>query len=194
MNAQVHQAIDLAMKAHAGQMRHTGEAYIEHPLSVLTLLINTGVQLPLPAYLAAVLHDTLEDTSLTYEGIVQQCGAETAEMVRLLTKTERPKGVSHRHHVRGYIADIRSASFACPSILLIKMADCIHNLHTIEGHYDRKQVEIIAEITDLFYPLFQERAPERGHPFFACHHRLLKLLRESLEQAFRLHDIRIQLD
>jgi (p)ppGpp synthase/HD superfamily hydrolase len=194
MNPQVHKAIDLAMQAHKGQLRKSGEPYIEHPLSVLSILLQTGVHLPLPAYLAAVLHDTLEDTTLTYESLEGQCGKETADIVLALTKVERPQGISARNHVKQYVQDMRYASYAYPEILLIKMADCIHNLDTIHGHAGRKRIEIIAEVCDLYYPMFKDCLPPAMHALRVCYERLLMTLRTSLERAFRTHDIRISLD
>ncbi len=194
MHAHVHQAIDLATKAHRGQLRFTGEPYIEHPLSVLAILMQTGgTHLPTQAYLAAVLHDTLEDTQLTYERIVRECGKDTADIVWALTKEKCPKGISRRNHFRAYLARLQHASIAQPEVLLIKMADCIHNIDTIEGHRGRKQVEVISEIADFYYPLFLNGLPRYDHPFFAHHLRLLDRLKDSLERAFRLHDIRFTL-
>ncbi|MGH7868192.1 MAG: HD domain-containing protein, partial [Candidatus Dormibacteraceae bacterium] len=83
----VQQAYECAVSAHAGQQRLTGEAYVEHPLEVANIL--SGLRLDAPTVIAALLHDTVEDTDLTLADVRKRFGSEVARLVEGVTKLSR---------------------------------------------------------------------------------------------------------
>jgi GTP diphosphokinase / guanosine-3',5'-bis(diphosphate) 3'-diphosphatase len=123
-------ATTIALRAHRGQTRRDGTAFIEHPLAVARILMRASTHLPSEALAVAILHDVLEDTSVTYDDLAERVGHTIAIGVLALTRPprlhEEPDGV----HEQRYLAQIARASILQPYLLLIKMADRIHNLET----------------------------------------------------------------
>src|SRR5690625_1503439 len=122
----VDRAYEVARRAHEGQMRRSGDPYITHPVSVATILAELGMQ---PAVLiAALLHDTVEDTDYTLEELTKEFGEEVAKLVDGVTKLDKvsygdaAEAETVRKMVVAMARDIR--------VLVIKLADRLHNART----------------------------------------------------------------
>jgi (p)ppGpp synthase/HD superfamily hydrolase len=171
MNPQIRSAIALAKRAHNGQRRSNGDAFVEHPIAVMRLLLEVGNGLPLQAYLAAVLHDVLEDTTVTYEELRECAGEEVAEVVRLLTKK---KGDCD------FLPRLAASKDRYPYILLIKLADRIHNLETLDALPKARQLKILSETRELCLPFFEKQIATVCVPYLQPYQKLLARLRQSL--------------
>jgi len=143
-------AYKLAALAHAGQKRDGGEPYITHPTAVAGLLVSIGMDTP--TIVAALLHDTVEDTPVTGAEIKKQFGEEVAFFVEGVTKLEKlPIGGSAartetlRKMFLATAQDIRVA--------LIKLADRLHNMQTLYVCLPKKQQQIAQETMDIYAPL-----------------------------------------
>lgn len=144
-------AYRLATHAHRGQRRLSGEPYIEHPVAVARIL--AGYRLDLETIVAALLHDVLEDTPLTRESLVQHFGPTVAGLVdgvsKLTQLNARPHGETQadnfRKMVLAMIEDIR--------VILIKLADRLHNMRTLGAMPPLKQRRIARETLEIYAPI-----------------------------------------
>ena len=152
----VQHAVSVATKAHDGQFRKTGEPYIVHPLAVKKILEEWGMDED--TIIAGILHDTLEDTSLTLNDIKQDFGESVAFLVDGVTKLSTARNgmrdidtylpATKDNFLRLMIAlgdDIR--------VLIIKLADRLHNLRTLSALPPDKQKKIAKESLEVFAPL-----------------------------------------
>jgi len=144
-------AFEFSAKAHAGQLRHSGEPFLQHPLQVAEIL--THLKLDAPSIVAGLLHDTVEDTSATTQEIEQNFGKEVAHLVDGLTKIGKIEFKSHedkqaenfRKMVLSMAEDLR--------VVLIKLADRLHNMRTLDALPEYKQRRIAQETLDIYAPL-----------------------------------------
>ena len=148
----IHRAYDIAARSHQGQFRKSGEPYITHPLAVAHLLAGYGLDAETVG--AALLHDTVEDTELTIDDVAADFGDEVAELVEGVTKLDRLsfEGSPEEHQA----ATIRKMVIAMARdvrVLLIKLADRLHNIRTIEPLRPEKQQRIAAETLEVYAPL-----------------------------------------
>jgi guanosine-3',5'-bis(diphosphate) 3'-pyrophosphohydrolase len=145
------QAFEIAEVAHEGQLRKSGGPFIEHPLAVAGILAD--LHLDTVTLQAALLHDTVEDTSVSLERIEVEFGDEVARIVDGLTKLEklpfRTRELAQAENVRKMIVamagDIR--------VLLIKLADRLHNMRTLGALPGHKQQRIATETLEIYAPL-----------------------------------------
>lgn len=143
----VEEAFLLARHAHASQVRKSGEPYILHPLAV-ALIVAGDLRLGANMAIAALLHDVVEDTPIKIEEIETKFGADVAKLVGVVTKKKKhtyrySKQIDNfRQLLESVHADIRA--------LLIKLADRLHNMRTLEAMVPGKQMKIAGE-TDYFY-------------------------------------------
>ncbi|MFQ5597281.1 MAG: RelA/SpoT family protein [Nitrospiria bacterium] len=145
------QAYRFADKAHKGQRRQSGEAYLHHPIEVAGIL--TQLKLDLPSITAALLHDVVEDTHYTIEDIRQEFGDGVATLVDGVTKigkivfknNQEKQAENFRKMIVSMSADIR--------VLLIKLADRLHNMRTIDALPEEKKERIAKETLDIYAPL-----------------------------------------
>lgn len=149
-------AIDFATKKHAGQLRKSGEEYITHPLSVACILIDW--QLDIDSVVAAVLHDTVEDTGTTLSEIEAQFGKDVAFLVDGVTKiTAVRQGMrpieSYLPQTRDNLSKLLIAVGKDVRVLVIKLADRLHNLRTLEYLSPDKQQKIAGESLEIFAKL-----------------------------------------
>ena len=140
----------MAAEAHASQRRKSGEPYIIHPLGVATIL--SQLQLDELTLAAAFLHDVVEDTDYTVEDIANLFGPKIASLVDGLTKISEVMGSnttkqaeSFRKMILTLADDVR--------VILIKIADRLHNMRTLDSMPEHKQVKIASETLYIYAPL-----------------------------------------
>ncbi|HET9061447.1 MAG TPA: HD domain-containing protein, partial [Acidimicrobiales bacterium] len=144
-------AYETAERAHEGQVRRSGEAFISHPLAVATVLAGLGMDDVTLA--AALLHDSVEDTALSVEDIEAGFGPMVAQIVDGVTKLER---VSFDSRAAAQAATMRKMLVAMakdPRVLLIKLGDRLHNMRTLAAMPEASQKRIAQETLDIYAPL-----------------------------------------
>ena len=147
----INEGFIFANEGHKNQKRKSGEPYITHPLQVAIYL--SEINLDIETIIAALLHDLIEDTDITYEDIMSKFGKEIADIVDGVTKldkikyntTEEAKADAIRKMVIAMSKDIR--------VLILKLADRLHNIKTIEFHNEWKQEKIASETLYVYAPL-----------------------------------------
>jgi GTP pyrophosphokinase len=148
-NLDLERAFNAADKAHSGQLRKSGEPYITHPVAVAHILIDLGMDLP--TVMAALLHDTVEDTSYSIEYIKDEFGDEVAALVDGVTKLDKltygptAEAETLRKMVVAMSRDIR--------VLVIKLADRLHNARTWEFIAKETAERKARETLDIYAPL-----------------------------------------
>jgi guanosine-3',5'-bis(diphosphate) 3'-pyrophosphohydrolase len=140
-----------AMKAHGAQKRASGDPYFTHPLEVAAIL--TDLKLDDATIVAAVLHDTIEDTASTREEIDQLFGAEIGALVDGLTKIKRLDLVSKRAQQAENFRKLLLAIADDVRVLLVKLADRLHNMRTLHFVPPEKRARIAEETLDIYAPL-----------------------------------------
>jgi GTP pyrophosphokinase len=147
----VRRAFERAQAAHAGQRRLSGEEYVNHPMEVAAILAD--LQLDAPTLAAALLHDTVEDTPLTAAEVEQEFGPEVARLVDGVTKLGR---ISLRSDQQEQAENIRKMMVAMAEdlrVVLIKLADRLHNMRTLDPLPEVKRRKISRETLDIYAPL-----------------------------------------
>ena len=144
-------AFRFAAKAHQGQQRRSGEEFIHHPYAVA--LICAGLQLDDLTIAAALLHDVVEDTDATLEDVTNEFGEEVAQLVDGVTKLTRVHFQSREQAEAENYRKMILAMAADPGVILIKLADRLHNLRTIEYLGKQKQVQKAREALEVYAPL-----------------------------------------
>ena len=149
-------AIDVATEAHEGQKRKSGEPYIIHPLAVAGILIEWGMDID--TVLAGVLHDTIEDTSLTFDKIESLFGRDVAFLVDGVTKVSRARSgmrdlESYLPATKDNLTKLMIAVGQDIRVIIIKLADRLHNMRTLEYQTADKQKKIARETMEVFAPL-----------------------------------------
>jgi len=147
------QAIDFATKYHTGQKRLSGEAYINHPLFVAKSLVEWGMDID--SIIAGVLHDTVEDTDATLEQIKDEFGEDVAFLVDGVTKISRAR--SGMDNLDNYLPKTKQnltklliAIGHDIRVIIIKLADRLHNLETLKHMPHDKQIKVARESLDIF--------------------------------------------
>ena len=147
----IHKAYVISAKVHMGQVRLSGESYLIHPLEVAGIL--TQMKLDAASVATGLLHDTIEDTLATLKDIQENFGEEVARLVDSLTKIskipvrspEEGQAENFRKMLLAMVKDIR--------VILIKLADRLHNMRTLQYHSPEKQAEIAQETLDIYAPI-----------------------------------------
>ena len=147
----VRQAGLAAIEAHAGQLRRTGEPYVTHPIAVAEIAANLGLDAPTIA--AALLHDAVEDTGMTGELLEEEFGSQVARVVDGVTKLERLEFDSKEAQQAATIRKMFIAMAQDWRVLLIKLADRLHNMRTISVMPMARQRAIAQETLDVYAPL-----------------------------------------
>lgn len=156
MLAELTVAIDIATDKHSGQKRKSGEDYIVHPLAVAGILVEWGMDID--TVLAGVLHDTLEDTEMTAEQIEAQFGRDVAFLVDGVTKVSQAR--SGMRDLSSYLPDTKDnltklliAVGQDVRVIIIKLADRLHNMQTLKHMPHDKRLKIARETIEVFAPL-----------------------------------------
>ncbi|SFR03056.1 RelA/SpoT family protein [Desulfoscipio geothermicus] len=144
-------AYDFAEKAHAGQKRISGEPFINHPVAMVTILAD--LEMDMDTLVAGLLHDTVEDTGVTLKDLAENFGPEVAQLVDGVTKLSR---LEYRSKEERQVENLRKMFLAMARdirVVLIKLADRLHNMRTLHHHQRHKQREIAMETLEIFAPL-----------------------------------------
>jgi GTP diphosphokinase / guanosine-3',5'-bis(diphosphate) 3'-diphosphatase len=147
----VEKAYRRAAAAHTGQHRLSGEDYVNHPLEVASILAE--LHLDAATIVAAILHDTVEDTNLTQQELTKEFGPEVAKLVEGVTKLGRISIRSEQQHQAENIRKMLLAMAEDIRVVLIKLADRLHNMRTLEFLPEPKRVKISRETLDIYAPL-----------------------------------------
>lgn len=137
--------------AHRGQFRHSGEPYITHPLSVATIL--SKLKLDPQALASALLHDVMEDSGISKMVLTERFGATVAEMVDGLSKIEQLEFLSEQEAQAENFRKMLLAMGRDIRVILIKLADRLHNMRTMETIRPDKQKRIARETMEIYAPI-----------------------------------------
>ena len=149
--AYINRAFQYAYDGHNGQNRKSGEPYITHPLHVALYLCELNFDKETIA--AALLHDLIEDTDISYEDLKKEFGEEVADIVDGVTKLDKIKYSSNEEAKAEAIRKMVIAMSKDIRVLILKLADRLHNIQTIEYHQDWKQEKIANETLYVYAPL-----------------------------------------
>jgi GTP diphosphokinase / guanosine-3',5'-bis(diphosphate) 3'-diphosphatase len=211
---QVREAYKFADEAHLGQFRASGQPYITHPIAVAGLCADW--KLDAQAIMAALMHDTIEDQGVTKTELIEKFGAPTADLVDGLTKLdklqfntrEESQAESFRKMLLAMARDVR--------VILIKLADRLHNMRTMQSMAPAKRQRIARETLEIYAPIahrlglnamyreLQELCFELLHPWRhsalakavkrARGHRrdIVERIQQDVEKAFATHKLKVQ--
>ncbi len=157
-------------EAHLGQFRSSGEPYISHPIAVAEILC--GWKLDADSLMAALLHDVIEDTTVAKQILIERFGAPVAELVDGLSKLERVEFASKEQQQAESFRKMLLAMARDVRVILIKLADRLHNMQTLDAVPLDKQHRIARETLDIYAPI----ASRLG---------LHELFRELIDLAFK---------
>ena len=147
----IERAYEFANKYHEGQVRKSGEPYIIHPLSVAEILLDLGLdELTLAA---AILHDIVEDTDVSLEDLTQEFGQTVSSLVDGVTKLSRIEYVSKEERQMENYRKMFLAMANDIRVVIIKLADRLHNMRTLKYQSFWKQREIAKETLEIYAPL-----------------------------------------
>src|SRR6266568_8065101 len=144
-------AFAFAARAHEGQQRRSGEPFIEHPFAVARILAE--LHLDEETLAAALLHDVVEDTGIDAEQLAAEFGDEVAKLVEGVTKLTRIQFASREHAEAENYRKMILAMTQDPRVILIKLADRLHNMRTIEFLAKPKQVQTSKETLEIYAPI-----------------------------------------
>ncbi len=147
----IREAYESACRAHTGQMRKSGDAYITHPVAVAEIIASLG--LDEATVVSALLHDTVEDTGAGLSDIEKKFGAEVASIVDGVTKLDRIKFDTKEAQQAASMRKMLVAVAKDLRVLIIKLGDRLHNMRTIASLPQWKQHRIATETLDIYAPL-----------------------------------------
>mgnify|MGYP002783798333 CR=1 FL=1 len=174
--ARIKEAFKVSDAAHLGQFRKSGEPYITHPIAVAELLADW--KLDAPAIQAALLHDVLEDSGITKQELTEKFGATVAELVDGVSKLDRLRFDSSEQQQAESFRKMLLAMARDVRVILIKLADRLHNVRTLDAMVTEKRHRIARETLEIYAPI----AHRLG---------LNALYRELQDQAFaRMYPLR----
>lgn len=147
----IDRAIDMAEKAHAGQKRQSGEDYVCHPLHVACILVEMGMDSD--SVVAALLHDVVEDTPLELSDVSAAFGNEVAQLVDGVTKITKMNFSTKEEQQAENVRKMLLAMSQDVRVMIIKLADRLHNMRTSDGWPPQKRRDKARETLDIYAPL-----------------------------------------
>jgi len=183
----IREAAEFGAEAHQGQKRKTGEPYIAHPVAAAEVLAT--LRLDADTIVAAILHDVIEDTPIAKEDLASRFGQSVADIVDGVTKLdqiqfksrEEAQAESFRKMLLAMVRDLR--------VILVKLADRLHNLRTIEGMAPPRRRAIARETLDIYAPLAERlglyamKLELEDLGFHALYPRRYKVIEKALKRA-----------
>ncbi|MDP4291027.1 MAG: HD domain-containing protein, partial [Bacteroidota bacterium] len=148
----IRKAFLLAVDAHKDMRRKTGEPYIYHPLEVARIVVSE-IGLGETAVICALLHDVVEDTDYSLDYIEKQFGSDIARIIDALTKVKEISDNSNPSRQAENFKKMLLTLSVDPRVMLIKLADRLHNMRTLESMRSDKQLKIASETLYIFAPL-----------------------------------------
>ncbi|MDG1226276.1 MAG: RelA/SpoT family protein, partial [Burkholderiales bacterium] len=145
------EAYQYSRKAHQGQFRKTGEPYVSHPVAVSQIL--TSWNLDAPALIAALLHDVVEDTHITKAEIGRKYGEVVADLVDGVSKLDKISFESQKHEQAENFRKMLLAMAKDVRVMLIKLADRLHNMRTLTAMQPQKRRRIAKETLEIYAPI-----------------------------------------
>lgn len=139
--------------AHAGQTRKSGEPYITHPVAAAAVLAEQGVDVE--TLIAAILHDTIEDTPLTRDEIAEQFSATVADLVEGVTKLDKLQFRDRQEAAAESFRKMMLAMARDLRVILIKLADRLHNMRTLGAQSTEARMRIARETLEIYAPIAQ---------------------------------------
>jgi len=144
-------AIKFSQAAHQGQTRHSGDPYISHPIAVARIL--TLLHIDVQAIIAALLHDVVEDTTVSSAQIAENFGKPVAELVDGLSKLDKLKFETQEDAQAENFRKMLLAMARDVRVILIKLADRLHNMRTLDAMISRKRERIARETMEIYAPI-----------------------------------------
>ena len=148
---EIKKALDFCVEAHAGQKRFTNEDYYIHPFSVATILIEMGMDTK--SVVASLLHDVVEDTETTLDDIKKLFGEEVALLVDGVTKINRLSFTTKEQQQAENLRKMLIAMGKDIRVIIIKLADRLHNMRTLDAMTEKKQLEKSVETLEIYAPI-----------------------------------------
>jgi guanosine-3',5'-bis(diphosphate) 3'-pyrophosphohydrolase len=147
----VREAIEFSRAAHQGQLRQSGDPYISHPIAVARIL--TPLHIDAQAIIAALLHDVVEDTEVTSEQVAEIFGKPVAELVEGLSKLDRLRFETQEDAQAENFRKMLLAMARDVRVILIKLADRLHNMRTLDAMAHDKRERIARETMEIYAPI-----------------------------------------
>jgi len=144
-------AIEFSRAAHQGQMRQSGDPYISHPIAVARIL--TPLHIDAQAIIAALLHDVVEDTDVTTDDVAEKFGKPVAELVDGLSKLDRIRFETREDAQAENFRKMLLAMARDVRVILIKLADRLHNMRTLDSMAVDKRERIARETMEIYAPI-----------------------------------------
>src|SRR5574340_518585 len=144
-------AIEFSRAAHRGQMRQSGDPYVSHPIAVARVL--TPLHIDAQAIIAALLHDVVEDTEVTSEQVAREFGKPVADLVDGLSKLDRIQFETREDAQAENFRKMLLAMARDVRVILIKLADRLHNMRTLESMAPDKRERIARETMEIYAPI-----------------------------------------
>ena len=148
---QVIKAYTFAESAHEGQFRNSGEKYFVHPFNVAMILADLNMDVT--TIIAGLLHDVIEDTNVTYEDIVLEFNKEVADLVEGVTKLKKLQYKTKQENQAENLRKMVVAMAKDIRVIIIKLADRLHNMRTLEYMSEAKKIEKALETLEIYTPL-----------------------------------------
>jgi guanosine-3',5'-bis(diphosphate) 3'-pyrophosphohydrolase len=185
---QVRRAYYYAEQAHEGQNRRSGEPYVTHPLAVATIL--SEMHMDAQSLMAAMLHDVIEDTNVTKQGLSDQFGDVVAELVDGVSKLTRIEFQSKAEQQAENFQKMALAMAKDIRVILVKLADRLHNMRTLGAMPPEKRRRIARETLEIYAPIAQRlgmhniRVEFEDLGFMSMHPMRARRIRKSITTRF----------
>lgn len=171
--AELRKAVHYGASAHEKQIRKSGEPYITHPISVATIL--AGLRVDIDTLIAGILHDTIEDTEVSYADICEHFNEDTANLVEAVTKLDKLKFRNLKEAQAETFVKMLFAMANDIRVIIIKLSDRLHNMRTIAAMSTSGQRRISRETLDVYAPIAERMGLKsiqhelEDHAFKALH-------------------------